>query len=507
MLHILFWLIVTMAQSTEALVTADTRLLVRRMQNCRTVAQGWNLWQQLFEDDHPPDPPDLVAAELLNLCAKHSDAKMALQVVQLVPHSEICRSRAISILGGCGQYSEVLHVLNREPKLTSAGPYNSAIAACGKSKQWESAVSVLDDMPDHLVTTVTVNAALTVLRRAKRPRECLALLQRARWPKAPLDRNSYHTALSCLLEEGCMKEACRLILAMEDEAAKQGSAKVHPNTDTYSRLAAGLKKWPKTWNIVQELLADKIGKEISPVLDFQQWTLKKHLQGKKAFWELGTLAGSAGEKADDSTSDLMIGLQPNRSPAVNGIKLVFYQRDAATQQPEKLGYLLMINSYQNRTSQFLGQFVDQANRGQGLAKIWFAIWLRICLDAGLTPCTGKIRKPLLCLVLDQTFGMIPQVGGVEAVLSPGDKEGEVVLWSPSGQSLEGAISPLDLKTQNIRISVDPPDPPGRKIVLNCDFRAPEKAVLETATASILQNRFRLHELARKEDLGKILLGA
>ena len=455
-----------------------------------------------------------MAAELLNLCGKVKDPDTALQVVSMVPTSKICRSRAISILGTCGRNVDALNVLTRQPLLSSTGPYNSAIAASGKAKDWQAVLCILQDMPNHLVTTVTLNAALTAMRKAKRPTEAWTLLKTAAnastssWPRAPPDRVSYHTTLSCLLEHGDMDQACRLVRDMERAPIDNN---VQPNGDTYSRLSAAVTGYPERWEIVQQLLTDKIGKEITSPLDFQKWSLKKCGRGKNAYWELGTLyaADHRISDGDGDSDDLLVALQPNRNPAVNGMKLAFYRPSRCDGSPEngmeKLGYLLMINSHQNRTSQFLGQFVDEACRGQGLAKIWLAVWFRLCLDAGLRPVTGKIRKPLLCLVLESSFGMIPQSGGVEAVLSPGEKEGEVVLYSP-GQSLEGAVSPLDLRHQNIRLSSDPPDPPGRTIVLNCDFIAPDTGALEASVAPILQDRFILHELVQKEDLCQILLG-
>lgn len=268
------------------------------------------------------------------------------------------------------------------------------------------------------------------------------------------------------------------------------------------------------------------------MLEFQKWKLPKVGRGKYAYWELGTyrqhhdssdLQQTRGQNKDEGGDHhLLVALQPNRNPGTNGIKLAFYRVNNAksddTDSPmkstgtaisnsvEKLGYLLMINSQETRSSQFLGQFVDEECRGQGLAKIWLGIWLKLCLDAGLRPITGKIRKPLLCLVLEHTFGMVPQPGGVEVELSPGDTEGQVVLYS-AGQDLAGAVSPLDLRHQNIRLSTSPTQPRGRPISLGCDFEPPSNmADLEKVVATVLGDRFSLNECALKDDLGEIMLG-
>lgn len=507
----------------------EARLIARKLRACDTIQQGWEIVREYQGTDKVeergedansqaarattarPLLHESVAAALLNLCGKTRDADAALEIVKLVPTSSICRSRAISILGTCGRHVDALNVLTAAPSLDVTGPYNSAIAASGKAKDWEAVSCILQDMPVHLVTTVTLNAALTALRKARRGDEAWELLGRAAasppwWPRARPDRASYHITLSCVLERGEMERACRLVRTMERQPQ---SDSVQPNPDTYRRIAAAVADSPEHWQIVQRLLPEKVGRELPPVTAFQKWKLKKCFRGKNAYWELGTLRAKRDDDGDgDNDDDLVVALQPNRNPAVNGMKLAFYRQTGDdTDQVEKLGYLLMINSHQNRTSQFLGQFVDQSSRGQGLAKIWLAVWFRLCLDAGLRPMTGKIRKPILCLILQSSFGMIPQSGGIEAVLSPGEKEGETVLYSPSGQSLEGAVSPLDLRHQNIRLSLDPPEVPGRTIVLNCDFVAPDTDALEATISPILQDRFTLHELAQQEDLCQILLGA
>jgi hypothetical protein len=478
----------------------EGRLLVRKIRACSSIAQALAL---LDQEQQPGDTMDEVAvAEVLHLCSKHKDTDAALEIVQKVPHSEICRTRAISILGRCGRLSDALALLVvLQPRPATPAPYTSAIAACSHTKDWEAALLVLEDMPPALVTTLTLNAVLTVLQKAKRGNEALALLDRASssstqrpWSRVTLDRTSYHTTLSALLDQRQVHQACNLIRRMDAAA----NPSVRPTTETYNRLAAAVTGWPDQWAIVQAALPDKVGKELPPMFDFEKWKLPKMGRGKAAFWYLGTYT-----TADQD--DLIVGLQPNRNPSVNGVKLAFYRPDEQ-QRLKRLGYLLMINQKQSGSSQFLGQFVNENSRGQGLAKLWLAVWLRICLEGGIRPCTGKIHKPLLCLVLEHNFGMIAQLGGVEAELSPGEKEGEVVLYS-SARALEGVLSPLDLRNQNVRLSLVPTEPRGRRIVLSSTFEAPEKVALEASVSKVLGDRFALHEMARGEDLSRILLGS
>ena len=504
----------TMTSTTSTRATAEARLVARKIRDsCGSVQQALDMLQLFDNEDRQEPLHEVVASELLNLCAKHQDTTTAMKICRLVPASDICRSRCISILGQAGRHVDALNILTMLPPLSTTSPFTSAIAALGKSKEWQAVLCILQDMPTHLVTTITLNAALQSLRKAKRSVESLALLQRAAapdspWPKATPDRTSFHTTLSCLVEQGHVEDACALVRQMEQSSSSSSSNLLQPNDDTYSRLSSA-SLTPDQWRIVQALLPDKIqSRQLVAPTDFQKWTLPKRGRGKHAYWELATFVATTNSNKNNET--LLVALQPNRNPAVNGMKLTFYRKlnDSGTRDSVvKLGYLLMINSKHERKSQFLGQFVDQASRGEGRAKIWIGIWLRLCVDAGLRPCTGKIRKPLLCLVLQHTFGMLPQSGGVDVVLSPSEKQGEVVLYSPSGQSLEGAVSPLDLKHQNIRLSLDPPNPPGRNIVLGCDFEAPDTHVLEASISPILQDRFSLIDQAKNQgDLSRFLLG-
>mgnify|MGYP005844154499 CR=1 FL=1 len=221
--------------------------------------------------------------------------------------------------------------------------------------------------------------------------------------------------------------------------------------------------------------------------DFKRWTsLPKYGKGKTAYWELGTFH-------DPTMGNIVVGLHPNRNPAKNGIQLWFFatseesETDRYKRKRHKIGFLLMINAppitstCKNKddssadkdstsaaaaaaaaaamtgTSQFLGLKVTDQDRRQGWAKIFIAVWLQCCLDANLQPITGKMNKPLLCLVLQHAFGFQPHSGGVPARLLPPanqDEEAGVVRLSPATsaiKTLEGALSPRDIQEQQIRL--------------------------------------------------------
>ncbi len=202
---------------------------------------------------------------------------------------------------------------------------------------------------------------------------------------------------------------------------------------------------------------------------FQHWTgMTKVGRGNTAYWILGTYNNSNNNNnkkhqnrnnIDGSRQDIQEGdecllstwrvaIQPNRNPSKNGIKLLFLVEDAAARAQaelsrqeqdsctatlslsnvktnerkawKKLGYVLMINArdspQQNGsdgggppTSTLLGLFVDPVYRKQGLSKTFLAIWLYCCRKARLQAQSGLIRKPLLALVLEHTFGFVPML--------------------------------------------------------------------------------------------------
>jgi len=189
---------------------------------------------------------------------------------------------------------------------------------------------------------------------------------------------------------------------------------------------------------------------------------------------------------------IIIGLQPHRNPVRNGISLVFYDEDTHV----KLGRMLLKNSSSKQNkgtessnaaapsplsrsnifSSIVGMEVNKCRRGEGLSKIFLALWLRICLETDAFPRAAVMNKPLISLVL-QRFGFVPQDGGVSVELirlerdydidlsqskardnQPNHQVGEGTesrasfgLYSPHAKSLQGIFSQRVLRTQNIAI--------------------------------------------------------
>jgi GNAT superfamily N-acetyltransferase len=77
----------------------------------------------------------------------------------------------------------------------------------------------------------------------------------------------------------------------------------------------------------------------------------------------------------------------------------------------KMGLLLLERRSGNgkNTSSFLGMQIHEQYRGRGLSKVFVAIWLALCLAAGVSAYTGTIDKPILAHVL-QSLGFTGKGG-------------------------------------------------------------------------------------------------
>jgi hypothetical protein len=185
----------------------------------------------------------------------------------------------------------------------------------------------------------------------------------------------------------------------------------------------------------------------------------------KSYWEVATYL----------PLNITIGVKPCRDPVKNGIQLVFYENDECEHpkkwERRKLGFLLMKNS--GNQSTLLGMQVFIQRRGQGIAKVCLGAWLWFCLQAGITPTTGIISKPLLALLLQSRFGFVPRKGGTEVELAPDPTNPETVLvYAASQKSLRGVFSAWDKQHQTLRLVQQPPDPPGRLVKIRTSFEAP-----------------------------------
>jgi len=504
-------LTVPLATATTMTVAAANRLVItRRIKKCKSVQEALDILDKecCSHANHPPDEnlddnnDEDVFAQAISICGKYKDPQSAIKLMKRIPNSDLCRARVISICGAHGKVDDALCLIAEKP-LSTSGPYNAAIAACGNQNNWEGILTVLEGMPKTVVTSLTINAVLTGLSKNRRGTQALDILNSAesKWNVKP-DRVSYHNTLSALLRDNQLEEACRVVLKMKES----GRPDLSPNKETYNRIASAISGKERARATVVGILGENLGSgsaEAQPgeFAEFQKWSIiPRKGEGKTTYWTIGHVV-MEGEK-----DPIIVGLQPNRNPAANGMKLCFYRK--ALPRDQKLGYLLMINSANasgGPSSKFLGQFVDGDERGKGWAKVWLAVWLQLCLEAEIRPHTGKMHKPLLCLVLQYSFGMIPKGGGMDTELSPGKQPGHVILYC-STRSLEGAFSPMDRRKQNILISSVPMKPRGRPVVVSTSFVSPEISATMDKVSAVLKSNWKIIDGVDKDGIRKILLG-
>ena len=503
----------------------SSKLFIRRIERCKTVAEAQALMQQHDGQQASQisssnnnnnnrysaweDGPFLAA---LNVCGKHRDLSTALAIFRQHP-TESCRSTTISICGRVGNVRQALQLWDDCP-IFSVACCHAVMAACGQSGSWQDAMSVLDSMPLSTRSTLTYNVALSVLASSKRGTEAVALLNTME-EAAKTNPNSdchsdsdgkastttqrmterqpaaaipicYQRVASALIGEGKIDDAAELVGRMQDRDMEPSDGMVDLIVAAYAKIGA----WGKVTSLEEQVNQD--GKTRTE--SFRPWPncegFKKVGQGKAAYWKLGRYR---------SDIDLTIALQPHRNPGKNGIKLLLMDGT------DRIGYLLMINSAQDRTSTMLGMYLDKQQRSRGLSKVLMAVWMRLCLDTNIQAVTGVMNKPLLCLVLQHTFGYnAPHTDqrGMNVEISPGP-DGAVVVYSPD-RMLEGVFCPRDIKRENLILTKHPPTYRGRITRVKSTLVPPTKETLVNTIKGVLENGF--HYTLSVEALKQILLG-
>jgi pentatricopeptide repeat protein len=437
------------------------------------------------DDDHYDD--GLVAVEVMRVCGRSRDFQTATDIYRQFP-TETARTLLISILGSCQRLEQALQLLSEDTSSSSssAASYNAAIAACGKGDDWRAAVRLYrHDMPRDCISTLTVNAVLTVLADCRRGPQALEVWNDLRRgsnnetrPPRP-DRVTYQLVVGALVRSGNVSQAESVLRDM----VEQGGEPTEAMLDLVAAAYAKDSDWEGVRRIEGFMRRHNNGDESSSDVvtslearyRFQHWTGLEKLDS--ATWRIGSYLPHS----------MTVGVRPNRNPAKNGIQLVFYSNvnDETTNvvKRQKIGYLLIKNSYNDEqaSSSLLGVYLDPRYRGGGLAKACLAVWLKLCLEASIQPVTGIIRKPLLALLLQRTFHFRPKHSEnnsnngvvVEISQDPSDPTA-ILLYSPTLKSIKGAFSPWDLERQNIKLLAMPLDCSnrGREVKIGCALDPP-----------------------------------
>jgi hypothetical protein len=207
-------------------------------------------------------------------------------------------------------------------------------------------------------------------------------------------------------------------------------------------------------------------------------------KGSDSWWEIGRYSVSCASDenaASDAESrgrgrSIIIGVQPHRNPLCNGLSMVFHDETSRV----KLGRMLLRNVSSRRPgknahrpeplyySSLVGMEVEKSRRGEGLSKVFVAIWLHLCLMTNTYPRAAVMNKPLISCVL-MGFNFVPQNGGSRVGLirltndntvggESDENSPKFGLYSTSAKSLQGLFSQRYLRVQNIAILDRPPAP-------------------------------------------------
>jgi hypothetical protein len=403
----------------------------------------------------PENPPQDVVVAALNICGKHNDLGTAIELMKRHP-SDTSLSLTISIAGKLGDYKKALQLLyswsspssSSSPSIAS---YHACLAACGKAKAWRDCLDLYERLDPANRTACTAGIVLTAMAKSNRGVEALDFFHSL--PESRRDVQAVLKTMTALIGMRDLETARQLV---ENHAPHEAMI-VNRLTSAYAKVG--------NWEMVRHLNAQSSQQPTQPqqqtqtqqqqqqhvAYSFEPWSgLPKLGKGRSAYWKLGTFR-------EKDTRTLTVALHPHRNPTKNGIKLLLLD-----DKDIRIGFLLMQNT--PTESSLLGVFLDPNQRQRGLCKLVLALWMTLCLDAKITPITGVMNKPLLCLTLQHTFGYTPAPNnqGVSVEISAsGTADGTIVMYSPSKKAIGGAFSPADKEREGLVFVTEAPDPRGR----------------------------------------------
>lgn len=401
---------------------------------------------------------------LLNLLHHHM-----LCVGEIKPEPEIYHA-ILNSLGRCGASDAVFHIIrgmelsveraeliqsqnssDKDANMTHIHQYyppvdqmayQTAISSLSKHGDIEAAISILYRMkskgfsPDTNCYNVLL---IGIAKEAGRANSAKSNDGNFNWHKVALQILQEMEAQGLRPTE---QERNSVIAACGREGAWNEAAYVEKKDSILNGRATfsshDLKRDCKTGNTVTDSFRNTLDAYFKDLEHF-----RKFGKGEDSWWEIGRYNR-------DNAPAIIIGISPHRNPIRNGISLVFYNENGL-----KLGRMLLKNSSTSMPdpvsySCIVGMEVKHSERGQGLSKLFVAIWLKICLATNSYPRAAVMNKPLISLVL-MHFGFIPQRGGTCVKLIRLDDNQKFGLYSTSKKSLQGVFSQRVLRSQNILI--------------------------------------------------------
>jgi pentatricopeptide repeat protein len=514
-------LLVRQIRSQPTNVTHALNILSSRVKSTSSTVpnnRNNNHNELLDHNDNNTDKDDdshLVVIEALRVCGRAKDPDVALNIYNEYP-SEASRTTTISVLGNCNEHMQAMDLLKDNRNNHNIGPpsaasYNAAIAACGKAKDYKLALDIYQNqIPKDYISIVTTNALLTVLANSKQGSISLGVLQTIMntTNKIAADSVTIHLVTLSLVRSSLLTEACTVL---EDVPH---NTPIEIKSTVYDLISSGYSQ-RSDWKGIERVEKIRRSRQHGTSQNFTSTENQyrfAHWEGLEKVgnsWVLGNVV------LQNIPLNLTVGVRPNRNPAKNGIRLVFFEnvpKNETAWVQHKLGYLLMQNT--NKQSSLLGMFLKPSGRGNGLAKYFLSVWIRFCLEASIRPVTGMIRKPLLSLVLQHSFGFIPIISSgdgapnngvlVEVCRDRDDPDG-VLLYSPFRKSLIGAFCSWELENQNIKLVSHPPATRGRMVRIGCKLEPSDIALLKETCDEILPSSSWTCELSGTE-LERIFLG-
>jgi pentatricopeptide repeat protein len=361
------------------------------------------------------------------------------------------------------------HMLDVAHMAPSVEIYHAAINALGKIGEYDQILEIINELEDQSFNEATLlydcavamsyQSAISSLSRHDQCHKALLILQRMQSKGLPVDTNTYNDLLI-----GIAKEAGRCInndgtkkkkklwhtVALEILSNMELNDTNLPTEQSYNSVLSACGKegnWKAAANIAKKAKKlryhnDKdINEKTHHCIDDNDddgdtneaasssyyfdnlRSYNKVGKGSDSYWEIGRYSiSSYTSSANSHFSSIIIGIQPHRNPHCNGLSIVFYNDTTASRI--KLGRILLKNTSSSKVqpvdnlnesnkpiyhSSLVGMEVNKARRGEGLSKIFVAIWLHICLRTNTYPRAAIMNKPLISRAL-MDFNFVPQIG-------------------------------------------------------------------------------------------------
>ena len=455
-----------------------------------------------------------IAVAAIRICGNANRHDLALNVYNKY-QSEAARAMAISVLGSCNQVSRAVKLLEDDFRPPTAASFNAAIAACGRNGNWQLALDIYDNkMPKQIISTLTTNTLLTVLAKCRQGVHSMDILKSIipkKNPKSGSESVTYTLVISALVRSNMLTEASEILQDLRNREHYCSPKSIEAMNDLLvsayrqrSKLDR-IEQIDKIRNRIQlseneNVLQNTINKyslirNVQNDYHFHEWKrLQKIGKGKESYWLIGTY-----QTIDQL--NITVGCRPHRNPSRNGIQILFFENifddEISSSSQKKIGFLLMRNDWKECSSSLLGMFLKPDQRGRGISKVCLSIWVWLCLKGSIVPVTGIIRKPLLALILQHTFGFVESTksddsscgGTLVEVTYDRDDPKCTVLYPISGKSLDGVLSISDMKHQNIKITSRQPSERGRVVRIGSRLYPPRETNLQVICDQYLPKEF------------------